>query len=112
MDFIFGNDVENDHLFSVAQEFEEERKIFFTKFICSLYRHKYNSCFKEFETLPELMNGESVSHANNLIENMRNRTWQKTLIDQNTLPTYEAICFHARRTSLVLHVISEASTGM
>ena len=47
-----------------------------------------------------------------LIDLVRRNTWHKTVLDQNTLPTFEAICFRSRRTSLVLHTVSSALNGM
>ena len=58
MDFVFSRDIDVEHLFNLCPEFVEERKSFNINFLCALYRFKYNSCFKESETLPELMNGE------------------------------------------------------
>ena len=112
MDFVFSRDIDVEHLFNLCPEFVEERESFNINFLCALYRFKYNSCFKQSETLPELMNGESGSTTKNFIENTRQRPWHKTVVDQNTLPTYEAICFHAKRSSNVLHMVAESAVGI
>ena len=112
LDFIFSCDVEIENLFSISPEYESERNLFAVKFYCSLYRYKYSACFKQTETLPALMSNGEVSGPSSLIESVRRKTWHRTVLDQNTLPTYEALCFRSQRTTLVLHVAASALIGV
>ena len=59
-----------------------------------------------------MSNEEGVSGPSSLIENVRRKTWHRTVLDQNTLPTYEALCFRSQRTTLVLHVAASALIGV
>ena len=50
-------------------------------------------------------NGQEVFGPLSLIGSVRRKTWHRTVLDQNSLPTYEALCFRSQRTKLVLHVL-------
>ena len=104
----FSRDTVVENLLSISPEHEEERNIIAAKFFCALYRFKYSACFKQSETLPALMSNGSECDPRTLIECVRRNTWHKTILDQNTLPTYEAICYRSRRTTLVLHIAAGA----
>ena len=113
LDFILPPNVQVSDLFSIDPEHQMERNTFMVKFICALYRYKYNSCFKHTETLSSLMYNEVQNESlETLIDNVRNNTWHKTIVCQNTIPTYEALCLHAKRLSYVLHKISITDIGI
>ena len=77
------------------------------RLLCSLYRFKFNTCFKATETLPALMNDKNGNVSLPLlVENIRRRTWHKTIVNQNTIPTHEAMSLHAQGATYVLHKIS------
>ena len=73
------------------------------RFICAIYRYIFNSCFSMKKTLSELIcttDGEE-SH-DLLVEQVRKRTWHKTVVSNITILTIEEILFHSQRSTYVL----------
>ena len=63
MDFVFPTHFEISILSSTIKENETERVSFMARFHCSLYRFKFNACFKSTATLPALMNDEDANES-------------------------------------------------
>ena len=88
-----------------------EVNLFYIRFISSLYRFKYSTCFTVNDSLPELIINESGKESyHTLLEGIRKQTWHRTVVDQNTVPTFEAIKLHSMRCTYTLNRLSNALT--
>ena len=83
---------------------------FYARFVAALFRLKYSPCFSQSETMEDLMSHpEDGSRSHSLLlKEIRVKTWHRTVVDQNTVPTMGAIEFNSKRCTLVLNKIRNA----
>ena len=77
----------------------------FRRFLVMLYLKKYNQCFASEDSLS--LCAEAMKDAT--LQLVRNKTWHKTLITNNQMPTTSAINLHCKRIAFVLNIVSNAT---
>ena len=109
IDFIFPTGFEMQCLFGMMDNQESERNGFMIRFICAIFRYKFNSCFSMKETLSELICTTDGAESHDLlVEQFRKRTWHKTVVSNITILTIEEILFHSQRSTYVLAKIGKS----
>ena len=78
---------------------------FFSNLIICLYCRKCSSCFK----LNEMSNLCTESNCDTVFDSIREKTWHKTIVSNNQLPTTSDIILHCQRISAVLALNSSAT---
>ena len=78
---------------------------FFSKLIICLYCRKYSSWFEP----NEMLNLSTESNCDTIFDNIREKTWHKTIVSNNPLPTTSSIILHCQRISAVLALNSSAT---
>ena len=111
MDFIFPSHMKPEYLYNADTSTLEDIYRFYARLISAAFRYVYSTCFSSNESLDDLISrpdGGGESHSM-LIEVIREKTWHRTVVDQNTVPTMEAINFNSMRCTYVLNQIHNVS---
>ena len=77
---------------------------FFSKLIICFYCRKYSSCFEP----DEMSNFSTESNCDTVFDRIREKTWHKTIVSNNQLPTTSTIVLHFQRISAILALNSIA----
>jgi len=115
-EFIFSPDeiFDIETIVSTDEHTSESRYLFLVRFLAALYRHKYSPCFSADDTLSTLFvlednDGTKVNSAETLLNNIRSKTWHKTISSRNTVPSVSALQFHSNRFTYVMQKTSNAT---